>query len=184
MSKFYCPVQFYWFSLFCSKYFVQDCRQFYIEVFTPPYSHDRNYHGGGILVYLREGIPPQLIEMNSPVESISVKLNLSKKKGLVNCSYNANNSNICDHLRRLGKSLDNLLTNYDKTFLMGDPKAEETNIHIKDFCNTCKLKNLIKVPTCFKNHDNSKTFDLMLTKSVAILKTHVLLKQVYLIFIK
>ena len=87
--------------------------------------------------------------MNGPVESVSIKLNLRKKEGLVNCSYNANNSNICDHLRCLGKSLDNLLINYDKTFLMGDPKAEETNIHIKDFCNIHKLKNLIKVQTCF-----------------------------------
>ena len=49
---------------------------------------------------------------------------------------------------------------------MGDFNAEEANIHIKDFCNLYKQKNLIKVPTCFKNPDNSKTIDLMLTNSV------------------
>ena len=26
--------------------------------------------------------------------------------------------------------------------------VEEANIHIKDFCNLYKLKNLIKVPAC------------------------------------
>ena len=50
--------------------------------------------GGVILVYVKENIPSNLIETNSLVESISIELNLRKKKWLVNCSYNANNSNI------------------------------------------------------------------------------------------
>ena len=141
-------------------------KQFYIGGFTPPYRLDRKCYGGGILVYVREDIPSKLIEMNSLVESISIELNLRKRKWLVNCSYNANNSNIRDHPRSLGKSLDTLLTNYDKVFLMGDFNAEEANIHIKDFCNLYKLKNLIKVPTCFKDPDNPKAINLMLTNSV------------------
>ena len=50
--------------------------------------------GGVILVYVRENIPSNLIEINSLVEIISIELNLRKKKWLVNCSYNANSSNI------------------------------------------------------------------------------------------
>ena len=100
-------------------------RQFYVEEFIPPYRLDWHSHGWGILVYVRENIPSKLIEMNSSVESISIELNLREKKWLVNCPYNANNSNICDHLRSLRKSLDTLLTNYDKVFLMGDFNAEE-----------------------------------------------------------
>ena len=84
--------------------------------------------------------------MNSPVESTSIELNLKKKKWLVNFTYNANNSNICDQLRSLVKSLDTFLTNYDKVFLMGNFNAEEAKIHIKDFCNLYKVRNLIKVP--------------------------------------
>ena len=57
-------------------------RRFYIEVFTPPYRLDRNCHGGGILVYVREDISSKLIEMNSSVESISIELNLRKRKWL------------------------------------------------------------------------------------------------------
>ena len=86
-------------------------RKFNIEGFTPPYRLDRNCHWVGILVHIREYIPPKLIEMNSSVKRISIELNLRKKKWLVNCSYIAKNSNIYDHLRRLGKSLDTLLTN-------------------------------------------------------------------------
>ena len=42
---------------------------------------------------------------------------------------------------------------------------DEANIHNKDFCNLSKLKKLIKVPTRFKNLDNPKTTDIMLTNS-------------------
>ena len=66
--------------------------QFYIEGFTPLYRLYRNCHGGGIFVYVREDIPSKLIQMNSSVKSIFFELNLRKKKWLVNCSYNANNS--------------------------------------------------------------------------------------------
>ena len=99
-------------------------RQFFIKGFTPPYRLDWNCHGGGILVYVREDIPSKLIEMKSSSESISIELKLRRKKWLVNCSYDANNSDICDHLRSLGKSLNTLLTNYDKVLLMGDFNAE------------------------------------------------------------
>ena len=38
-----------------------------------------------------------------------------------------------------------------------------TDTNLKDFCNLYLLKNLIKKPTCFKNPENPKTIDLMLT---------------------
>ena len=104
--------------------------------------------------------------MNGSVESISIELNVRKKKWLVNCSYSTNNSNICDHVRSLGKSLGTLLTNFDQVFLMGDFNAEEAIFHIKYFCNLYKLKNLNKVPICFKDPGNPKTTDLMLKNSV------------------
>ena len=108
----------------------------------------------------------KLIEMNGSVESISIELNVRKKKWLVNCSYSTNNSNICDHVRRLGKSLGTLLTIFDQEFLMGDLNAEEAIFYIKYFCNLYKLENLNKVPTCFKDPGNPKTTDLMLKNSV------------------
>ena len=58
-------------------------RKFYIKGFSSPYRLDRNCYGGGILVYVREDFPSKLIEMNSSVKSISIELNLRKKKWLV-----------------------------------------------------------------------------------------------------
>ena len=38
-----------------------------------------------------------------------------------------------------------------------------TDSNLKDFCNLYLLKNLIKRPTCFKNPENPKAIDLILT---------------------
>ena len=103
-------------------------RHFYIEGSTRTYRLDQNCHQGGILVYAREDIPSKLIEINGSVKSIFIKLRLRKRKWLLNFCCNANNSNICDHLRSLWKSLDTFLTNYEKVFLIGDLKTRLTFI--------------------------------------------------------
>ena len=48
---------------------------------------------------------------------------------------------------------------------MGDFNADMENVSLKHFCDLYQLKNLIKVPTCFKNPENPKGIDLMLTSS-------------------
>ena len=63
--------------------------QFLIEGFCTPYRLDRNSKGGGILLYVREDIPSNLITVDiSPIESFYVELNLRNNKWLINCSYN------------------------------------------------------------------------------------------------
>ena len=42
-------------------------------------------------------------------------------------------------------------TNYDDLFLMGDFNSEPNEKELADFCETYKLSNLVKVPTCYKN---------------------------------
>ena len=55
--------------------------QFLIEGFGPPFISDRNSHGGGILVYVREDIPCKLIPMkNCSIERFFIELNLKSKK--------------------------------------------------------------------------------------------------------
>ena len=59
---------------------------------------------------------------------------------------------------------------------MVDLNVEGHNGFHKDFCDLYNLKNLIKVPTCFKNPDFPTGIDAMLI--------HVQLKQDYQIFIR
>ena len=140
--------------------------QFLIEGFGPPFRSDRNSHGGGILVYVREDIPCKLIPMkNCSIEGFFIELNLKSKTWLISCSYNPHQNSISHHLNSIGKNLDLLSGNYENIFLMGDFNADMENISLKHFCDLYNLKNLIKVPTCFKNPENPKCIDLMLTSS-------------------
>ena len=48
---------------------------------------------------------------------------------------------------------------------MADFNADMENINLKNFCDLCNFKNLIKEPTCFKNPVNPTCIDFMLTNS-------------------
>ena len=58
--------------------------QFLIEGFCTPYRLDRNLKGGGILLYVREEIPSNLLKIDiNPIESFYVELNLRNNKWLI-----------------------------------------------------------------------------------------------------
>ena len=141
--------------------------QFLIEGYGPPYRLDRNSHGGGILVYVREDIPCKLIPMkNCTIEGFFLELNLGSKKWHISCSYNPHRTFISHHLNRFGNNLLDLLSgNYENIFLIVDFNADMENINLKNFCDLYNFKNLIKEPTCFKNPVNPTCIDLMLTSS-------------------
>ena len=102
---------------------------------------------------------------SSSIEEFFIELNLRCKKWLLSCSYNPHRSLISEHLSIIGKDLDLLSANYDQILLMGDFNAEPHDHFLMDFCDVYNLKNLIKVPTCFKNPEKPTSIDLMLTNS-------------------
>ena len=101
---------------------------------------------------------------NFTIKGFFIKLNLRKKKWLLCCTYNPNRSFISDYLNTAGKNINLLLANYENFFLMGDLNVEGHGF-LKEFCNLHNLKNLIEVPTCFKNSDFPTSIDVMLTTS-------------------
>ena len=75
-----------------------------IEGFCTSHRLDRNSKVGGILLYVREDIPSNLITVDiSPIESFYVELNLRNNKWLINCSYNPHKSLIRNHLNAVRK---------------------------------------------------------------------------------
>ena len=83
--------------------------QFHIDSFTTPYSLDRNQNGGGIVLYIREGISSKsLIEtkLDNEIENIFIKINLRFKKIANFWFYNPKLSHIKNHLRKIEKGLD------------------------------------------------------------------------------
>ena len=138
--------------------------QFLIDGFSAPYRLDRSCQGGGLMLFVREDTPSNLLTSEEkPIESFYVELNLRNSKWLVNCSYNPDRNNISAHLVRLSKSLDVFSSNYNKLLLLGDFNVGVDENHMKYFCENYDLKSLIKQPTCYKNPDCPTCIDLMLT---------------------
>ena len=55
--------------------------QFLLNGYLTPFRLDRNAHGGGILLYVREDIPPKLLLVQENlIEGFFVEINLRNKK--------------------------------------------------------------------------------------------------------
>ena len=137
--------------------------QFYINGYTSPYRLDRHGKGGGILVYVREDIPSKLISQFLNVEGFFLEINLRKKKWVISCPYNPNNQTIFSHMGSIGKAFDLLSSKYENFLIIGDFNAQASDTSVKHFCDIYSSQDLIKEPTCYKNPNNPKCIDLMLT---------------------
>ena len=90
--------------------------------FSAPYRLDRNSKDGGIPLYIREDIPSRLLNSKSKTgtETISVEVNLRKRKCFLNCSYNPNKNLISNHFECLTCIRDEFSKNYDNVTFLGD----------------------------------------------------------------
>ena len=97
------------------------------------------------------------------IESFSIEINIRKKKWLLVCTYNPNKNLISNHLKEIGKNLDNYSSKYGNFILLGDFNSEPTESAVRDFCEIYSCKNLIKDNTCFKNPSKPSCIDLIIT---------------------
>ena len=138
--------------------------QFVIDGFSGPYRLARNCLGGGLMLFVRDDIPSNLLTMEEkPIESFYVELNLRNSKWLVNCSYNRHKNSIENHLDRISESIDLLSSDYEKMIFLGDFNVTDDEHDMKSFCENYGLKNLIRQPTSYKNPSDPVCIDLILT---------------------
>ena len=78
-----------------------------IKGFSDSFRIDQDFHGRGILLYVREDIPKKLLSREPiPSECFFVELNLRKQKWLIPCFYNPHKNSIFKHIEILSKNLD------------------------------------------------------------------------------
>ena len=96
--------------------------QFQMKGFSVPYRYDRNGKGGGLLLYIREDIQSKLLISKSKcnIETLSVAVNLRKRKWFLNCSYNPNPNSISNHLECLNSLIDKHSSSFHKFTFIGD----------------------------------------------------------------
>ena len=162
---------------------------FLIGDFSKPYRLHRDSLGGGILLYVREDIPSNLLEVDTkPIEGFYVEINLHNDKWLINCSNNPHKNITGNHLRALSEKLEIYSSSYSNFIILGDFNIEMEEQHIQDFCDNYALKSLIRQPTCYKSQSNPTCIDLILTnaprkfQSTCLLETG--LSDLYLMTVK
>ena len=143
--------------------------QFIIDGYSPPYRLDRNKHGGGVIIYVREDIPSKKLTKHNftkNVEGLFIEINLRKTKLLLFGSYRSDNPKFgikpVDFFEQVGLALDTY-SNYDKFLLAGDFNVDEKEDILQEFLAEHNARNLVKDKTCFKNLDNQSCIDLFLT---------------------
>ena len=145
--------------------------QFFIPGYKKPYRLDRNKNGGGVMIYVREDIPSDILlkhNIHKNIEAIFLEINLRKNKILVVGTYHSTNAlygtNDDVYFEQMGLALD-VYSKYDKFLLAGDFNLEEDQVILDEFMDEFHAKNLVKEPTCFKSTDNPSCIDLFITNS-------------------
>ena len=137
------------------------------------------------MLLIRKDMPSKhlSIEKNS-IEAFCVEINLRKTKWLLWWFYNPNKNNIHAHLENVNRNLVLYSSSYENQIIVRDFNVGPENIYLKSFCDNLDLTNIIKEPTCFKNPENLSCINLILLTSPEAFKILVLLRQIYLIFIR
>ena len=159
--------------------------QFRVDGYYCPseFRKDRNYNGGGgLIVYIRQGIPAKRLKSLEPegIESIFFEVTLGKIKWCIVATYRSEDVKVVNYLDILSKSLDNIYSDYENVILIGDININSLNKNsstfkkLDTFSDTFSLHNLIKSPTCFQA-EVPTSIDVMLTnKNRSFINTNVI----------
>ena len=142
--------------------------QFFIEGYSQPYRMDRDIHGGGILIYVREDIPSKKLNRHNfpgDIEGIFLEINLRKSKWLLFGTYHPPRQGDNYYFNFIERALDIYNDSYNNFLLIGDFNIEDFEPCLSNFLLQYDAKNLVKDKTCFKNPDNPSCIDLFITNS-------------------
>ena len=133
--------------------------------YSVPYKYIRNGKGGELLLYICVDIQSRLLISKSKcnIETLSVAVNLQKRKWFLNCSYNPHQNLILNHVEYLNHLIDELSNSFDNLIFIGYFNVSINHNSMINFCDINGLKNLINVSTCYKNFDYQINIDLVLT---------------------
>ena len=142
--------------------------QFLLPGFSKPYRFDRDKHGGGILLYVREDIPSKLLNsytLPKDVEAIFIELNLRKVKWLISGLYHPPSQSDNYFFQTVSDALDKYRQKYPKFLLCGDFNAEISELCFTNFLQKHDAGSIIRENTCFKSITNPSCIDLFVTNS-------------------
>ena len=85
--------------------------EFSIESYSKAYRSDKDQNGGGLILFIREGLPSKLLSPKFNLgnkEYFLVEINLRKRKWQIISLYNPHKTIISSYLKDIGKEIDSL----------------------------------------------------------------------------
>ena len=116
--------------------------QFTLEGFSTAFRADRNSHGDGLIIYIRDDIPSKEIKVKDlpcDIEGIFIDVIIGKNKWLRMGGYNPPKEKISYYSSHVSKVIDKCMGNYDNIILLGDFNVATSEDIMNDFCQMHKL---------------------------------------------
>ena len=156
-----------YFDVLCIAETKIDCSfpraQFYINGYKTPIRLDITDKSGGLLVYVKQGLPSihlKKITLPVDIQIIPIELRLSSVKWLIISIYRPPNQDIKYFLTWLSNLID--VYNSERCILIGDFNIEPHNQQLVSFMESQLLHNHVNFKTCFKSIEGS-CIDLILS---------------------
>ena len=129
-------------------------KQFHINSFKI-FRCDRNRYGGGLILYIHEGIPCKplktpLFDLNK--EIIDLEFHQTERKWLFVGTYKPPVVNDLEFTNELTKILNHFSNKYENLLLIGDLNMSIENVHLNTLLQLFNLNALINSPTCYQSH--------------------------------
>ena len=137
--------------------------QFQLKGYKMPYRLDITDTSGGLLVYVKNGLPSSRLKgfsLPNDIQIIPIEIRLNNSKWLVISIYRPPKKDLEYLLANLTKILD--FYDFDRCLLIGDFNTNPENDSLRLFMESQLLYNHVKFKTCFKANQGS-CIDLILS---------------------
>ena len=141
--------------------------QFHIDRYSMPYRLDRNRNGRGVIIYVRENIPSNVLRKHlfpNDIEGIFVEINFRKSKWLLCVTYHPSSQYGPYYFDNIEKAL-HVYCQYEKIMLVGDFNAQIGEKRFDEFLFQHEIRSVNEKLTCYKNPDKPICMDFILTNS-------------------
>ena len=119
--------------------------QFQIDGFAKPIRLDRNKHGGGLIVFIRDGLTCHELKPRTlypDLECTFLEMRIRQSKWLVVVGYNPHKKNIGSFLKKLSNEIDQYLPKYENIIMLSDRNSAIAEKQMKEFLEMYILYNL------------------------------------------
>ena len=149
--------------------------QFIIDGFCNPYRFDRNKFGGGLMIYVKNDIPSKRLNSHNVLddtECLFIEINLKKIRWLICYAYNPHKCHSECFFENISKHLEHYENVYENFIILGDFNSEESETSLDNFMINFSLKDLVKIPTCYKNPKKPKYYLSHINQTKELISEH------------